>query len=335
MMDYETKLQITFVTSFVGVIVAGLFIVRILIEIEVNKALFYSSAAADDKQLELTEDDGEGNPPRMEVEKTGDGISKNKEQEPAQPRRRRVRLSFKAMQIVSVACLILLTYLLLVVSTAPVWASTLGSLIVLSVFLRYQIGEEVRRQRLDRLFMIVTLFLLIASLLSMATYCKKNFGQGEIYEGPARIVGYNYSSYSNTQSDPITRTNLMVEFGKEWACPLSNGKLCQTQVQGALCQADQDGNRKRELKRKLEGNSNTTTNTTAENQNLEQENKDLEQENEALEQELDGKYLLVFLAGHSQLEHIFFTVSHFSIGIRIFRNGKRGARGRRRGRRGN
>jgi hypothetical protein len=179
-------------------------------------------------------------------------------------KRRKVSWSFVGMQIASVGALVLLTYLLLVVSNAPIALRGLGSLVVFFIFLRFQIGEEIRRQRLDRITLLVSLFLVIASMLSLCVYSMKMLKQGEIYEGPARIVGYDMSNYNNTQHDPTTRTDIAVTWGENWGCPLS----------GVI---------KDDMEEDLEEEEKT-------NQELESENENLQKENEELEQEIEGRW---------------------------------------------
>mmetsp|Transcript_42932 Transcript_42932/g.43668 ORF Transcript_42932/g.43668 Transcript_42932/m.43668 type:complete len:686 (-) Transcript_42932:1406-3463(-) len=225
-------------------------------------------------------------------------------------RKRRVSNIFVGIQCLSVSVLILLTYLLLVVSGAPIALRILGSLCVFGIFLRYQIGDEIRRQRVDRIMLLLSLFLVIASMLSTAVYSMKSLSQGEIYEGPARIVGYDMEQYNNTQHDPTTRTDIAVSWGKDWGCPLSGGKVCQARIQGAMCQThpddeqtkhkpnyddgrlleeDNDEDKKEEeqaeeeeeaLEEDLEDEENS-------NQDLENENESLEEENEELKEEIE------------------------------------------------
>jgi hypothetical protein len=209
-------------------------------------------------------------------------------------KRRKVSWSFVGMQIASVGALVLLTYLLLVVSNAPIALRGLGSLVVFFIFLRFQIGEEIRRQRLDRITLLVSLFLVIASMLSLCVYSMKMLKQGEIYEGPARIVGYDMSNYNNTQHDPTTRTDIAVTWGENWGCPLSGGKVCQSQIQGAMCQVHPDksqtkhkgGRHHRVIKDDMEEDLEEEEKT---NQELESENENLQKENEELEQEIEGR----------------------------------------------
>jgi hypothetical protein len=228
-------------------------------------------------------------------------------------RNRRVPWSFVGMQIASVAALILLTYLLLVVSNAPIPLRGIGSLIVFGIFLRYQIGDEIRRQRLDRIALLLSLFLLVASMLSLLVFSFKTLKQGEIYEGPARIVGYDMSQYNNSKHDPTTRTDIAVSWGKDWGCPLSGGKVCQSEISGAMCQVHPDksqtkhkfhydGDRRQRVLQSTAATKTSTTQTETEeqaleedledeeneNENLESENANLEKENEELKKEVEG-----------------------------------------------
>ncbi|KAG7359106.1 hypothetical protein IV203_015695 [Nitzschia inconspicua] len=211
-------------------------------------------------------------------------------------RKRRVPWSFVLMQIASVGALVLLTYLLLVVSNAPIELRGIGSFIVFFIFLRFQIGEELRRQRIDRIALLVSLFLVIASMLSLSVYSFKTLKQGEVYEGPARIVGYDMSNYNNTEHDPTTRTDIAVSWGKDWGCPLSGGKVCQSQIQGAMCQVHPDESKIKhkegpqrkledDLEQDLEEEEQSNQELESENSNLEKENAELKKEIEELKQE--------------------------------------------------
>ncbi len=298
---YDQLFETILVISVCGIVLAALWIVGILISIEANKVAFY---ATPEHSLEMQEDG-------METERTSKPTSPTSSS--IKPKKtRRVRLSYKLTQLGSVSVLLLLTYLLLVVTDAPVWASALGSLSVFGIFLRYQIGDELRRQRIDRIVLMMSLFLLIASLMSVCTYAFKSLGNGEIYEGPARIVGYDRSGYNNTDHDPSTRTDLEVQWGKSWGCPLSGGKVCQAVVQGAMCTVNleptnEDGTRRRKGRRSrrrkrvlqsetievLENGEEESLNVTTvtgeeENQDLAAENAELEKENEQLQKEVQG-----------------------------------------------
>ena len=277
-MSYDQRLETILAISASGIVFCGLWIVWILVKIEATKTV---SFAVDDDgdihNLDLQEEMEDGL--EVEVEKPPSPKKSSNPTKQKKHRYRRVSMAFKVQQTVSVLVLILLTYLLLVVSAAPMWLSAIGSFCVFGVFLKYQIGDELRRARLDRLTLMVSLFLMIASLLSLGTYTMKSLKQGEIYEGPARIVGYDVSTYNNSKHDPSTRADLMVQWGKAWACPLSGGKVCQAHVSGAMCSANTVGDRRRRRRRR-----HLADNLEAENEKLEKQNEELEEEVEELKE---------------------------------------------------
>ena len=322
--------------SSVVMVLSGCWIVRVLIQIEKTKTVAIASVLEDDgtnddlafteetteKKLEVEHADG--SPSEIEMSPTG----KSKETSPASSptakpiaarkarvRARRVSCDFIILQIVSVLVLILLTYLILVQSNANVFLRGFGSICVFCVFLGLQIGEEFRRQRLDRLVLLLSLFLLIASMLSTLVYSMKNLKQGEIYEGPARIVGYSMERYNNTMHDPTTRTDMAVSWGKDWGCPLSGGKVCQANVHGAMCQThpekeqtkhkpnygtrllketeeDEKDEEAAEVEEALEED---LEDEEKDNQELEDENESLSAENEKLEEEIKGTLPISFV----------------------------------------
>jgi hypothetical protein len=320
-LTYDQRFYAVLGVAVTLIVLCALWIVSILVSIEANKAAFFS-ITDNNNSLEMTVDEDDG----MEHEKKPN--SPKSITATASTKGRRVRMSFKIMQLSSVSVLLLLTYLLLVVSEAPLWTSALGSLCVFAMFLRYQIGDELRRQRLDRIVLMLSLFLTIASLMSLCTYAYKSLGNGEIYEGPARIVGYDMESYNNTDHDPSTRMDLEVQWGHAWGCPLSGGKVCTADVQGAMCtvnmkpdantDANANGNnnhgwrrrrqrqrraqQQQEQQRSLEQSKKeatfapgteaptvaTTTKATTA-ADLQAENEQLEQENEQLQKEVEGQ----------------------------------------------
>lgn len=97
-------------------------------------------------------------------------------------------------------------------------------------------SDEIRRRRYDRLGAILTLIIFAASFLSLITYASVGLKEGTIYEGPARIIGYDTSTYethgnvksssSSTSSkknkgganDEVfaTRMDLEVAWGGDW-----------------------------------------------------------------------------------------------------------------------
>ncbi len=326
--------------SSVVMVLSGCWIVRVLIQIEKTKVVAVASVLQDDgtgvsdlqfeesttdKQLEVEHADG--SPSEIEMSPTGKSKRGNETSPASSPtasakpitarkarqRQRRISWAFINIQIVSVLTLMLLTYLLLVQSNAAIFWRMLGSFCVFAVFLRFQIGEEIRRQRVDRLMLLISLFLLIASMLSTLVYSMKTLKQGEIYEGPARIVGYSTESYNNTVHDPTTRTDIAVSWGKDWGCPMSGGKVCQANVHGAMCQTHPDkeqtkhkpnyGTRLLEDDKKLEDAEEAEEaleedleDEEKSNQELEDENENLTEENAKLEKEIEGTLPILFVS---------------------------------------
>mmetsp|Transcript_14015 Transcript_14015/g.33891 ORF Transcript_14015/g.33891 Transcript_14015/m.33891 type:complete len:616 (+) Transcript_14015:144-1991(+) len=316
---FDQTLAIVLSLSICGILFCAVWIILILIDIEATKVSFLmvdGGSKGMDLQLDVTTDDANtvANNNGMEVEPEPQSNTNN-EPEIKAKRTRRVPFQFKLMQVGSVALLILLTYLLLVASNASWWLSALGGLAVFGMFLRFQIGDEIRLQRWDRLTLMVSLLLYIAALLNFAAYAGKALDQGEIYVGPARIVGYDISVYNNTnENDPSTRTNLMVQWGSDWGCPFSGGRSCEAEIQGVMCAVKPDGNRRRTQRRNLVNNqASGASNGTGKNHHqnatahgnathagsgnhgnnnkdskLEKQNEDLEHENEELKEEVEA-----------------------------------------------
>lgn len=331
-MTFDEIFETAVGVSSVLMVLSGCWIIRVLIQIEKSKVVALASVLQDDgtgtSDLEFTEEgpskleveQADGSPAEIELAPQG----KSKKQPEAAPsptaettsskpmtarrarrKQRRISWTFINIQIASVLALILLTYLLLVQSNAAIYWRMIGSLIVFGVFLRFQIGEELRRQRVDRLMLLLSLFLFIASMLSTIVYSFRTLQQGEIYEGPARIVGYSLENYNNTEHDPTTRADIAVSWGKEWGCPLSGGKLCQANIQGAMCQTHpentkhkpnygtrllEDENEKDEKTEQMQEEEQALEedleDEEIDNENLEYENEELSAENEKLEEEI-------------------------------------------------
>jgi hypothetical protein len=350
---FDQTFEAVVAISAILIISSAAWIVCILINIEKTKVVALSTVLEDDgtgsggtgNDLQFEESTDNKNQ-QLEVERadgnTADGITRDSSSIRSSPTRsgrgergivtpstsspstakrrrrknRRVSGMFVGIQCLSVCVLILLTYLLLVVSSAPIALRILGSLCVFGIFLRFQIGEEIRRQRVDRIMLLLSLFLVIASMLSSLVYSMKSLSQGEIYEGPARIVGYDMEQYNNSQHDPTTRTDIAVSWGKNWGCPLSGGKVCQAHIQGAMCQThpekeqtkhkpnyDDDDYEDDDISRSLKEDEETKEEEQAEeveeeleedledeedsNQDLEEDNESLEEENEELKEEIE------------------------------------------------
>lgn len=162
--------------------------------------------------------------------------------------------------------IVLLIYLLLVLpnnSKHLDWLAWIGLGCVFVIALRSQIAEEVRRERVDRLFYLVTIALFVAMALNFATYANLKRNEGYIYRGPARIVGYDSEQYANNKDDKVTRTDLEVAWGGSWGCPKSpsDNNKCQGFVQGALCESEEKDTNNGNV-RKIEQSQTSNANAT-------------------------------------------------------------------------
>jgi hypothetical protein len=129
-----------------------------------------------------------------------------------------------------------LTYLLLVVSNGPLWLRWTGLALTFAVTLGSFVLEDVRRGRSDRAVLLLAIILVLAATLNLATFAALQISNEDLYQGPARIVGYDTNKYNQNATD-VTRTDLQVAFGGAWACPHHDAE-CRADVQGALCQRD-------------------------------------------------------------------------------------------------
>jgi hypothetical protein len=228
----------------------------------------------------------------------------NKDNDNDAPRfiRTKLRLEEKLVLYGMVILLIFLTYLLLVFLPSGIVPSLLGTFAITTVLFKTQVADEIRRKRYDRLSGILTLVIFAASFLSLITYGTIGIKEGTIYEGPARIVGYDTEVYQTSSGKGTekqgTRMDLEVAWGGDWGCPDYNGVQCTAFVSGALCEVDQseDENRRRHNRRRLEGASDTansgndadTSTTTTDTEtvaDLEKEIEDLKEENEELKEQ--------------------------------------------------
>jgi hypothetical protein len=166
--------------------------------------------------------------------------------------RRRLLSTQQHVQITAhVLILILFNYLLLVFLPGSIWLSFVAILIVWILALQSYMRDELgRRRRYDRILTMMALFSIIAGCLTLVTFCHLSLKEGNIYEGPARITGYDSSSYANKDGSTM-RADLQVSWGGMWGCPDVGGKQCTATVQGALCETkyevpgDNSGNRRR------------------------------------------------------------------------------------------
>jgi hypothetical protein len=232
---YPVLLQAQLGFCVVATIVSAAGIIHILHSIERSQVARQISRAVDGEESEHYHVEND-----LELETSDDTEENESTKETKKPKRRIAAVPEWTTLILPTATtsvLVLMVYLLLVYLPSGLWLSILGVIAVMGITLRMQLAEELRRKRLDRLFGIITLFLVIAAMLSIATYCRLTLREGEIYQGRARIVGYDETSYNNGDGD-TTRTDLEVSWGSSWGCPHDNGKECQAFVNGALCEAE-------------------------------------------------------------------------------------------------
>ena len=164
------------------------------------------------------------------------------------PKRRYLTQYRRIVLMLTVGIITILVYLILVFSNAPSWLEWVGMIIVLVLLgpiLQY--GDEIRRQRYDRLSLLLTLVLILATGLNFAVYASNQYKDEDIYKGPARIVDYQDDNYNNAKDETVTRTDLMVAWGGEWGCPHNPGMYCEAAVPGALCDSAKYTDRRRKL----------------------------------------------------------------------------------------
>lgn len=154
-------------------------------------------------------------------------------------RRKRLALVDKLGVYFHISLLTFLNYLLLVYLPAGIWLSMAGMILTTVVVLKSQLADELRRKRMDRIAALLTLMFFTASFLSLARFAMEGLHEGEIYEGPARIVGYDQERYGDVDGENL-RMDLVVQFGGEWACPANPSNQCQAEVSGALCQQNEN-----------------------------------------------------------------------------------------------
>jgi len=297
----STSINAQLYLGIIGAIAFGALVIWLLIEIELSiifKAV-PEKRKKSKKKADVEEEEG-----TFEGDRQDNNVASD---EPAgeSPRPRKLDRNQKLIIIAKVATIVLLAYLLLVFLPSGLWLSLIGLSAVIFALLRVSIIEEHRRQRYDRLAAIVTLILLIASSASIATYARLAAREGPMYEGPARIVGYDDTSYYN-DGDNLKRTDLEVSWGGEWACP-ETGKYCAAFVNGALCEVDEDAYNDDDARRLDENNEDANENEDQneqveedydgdeeneeeleeENEEVEEANEELEEENEELQEEVE------------------------------------------------
>ena len=225
-MDYrfpkENGLLVLLIVSIWTLIICMFAAYYLLMQMELQKTLTLSNKL----ELEVENEDGSTTVPKQEQE---DQVITG-----------RMRLSqFRKVVLgLLVGVMTLLVYLVLVKSEAKAWLSWLGMAAILFVLFNEHIAEEIRRQRLDRLSGLLSLVLIMAMALNLAVYAKQQVTDGQIHEGRARIIGYDFAQYDNA-NDTTTRTDLVVSWGGAWGCPNHPHTYCEAEVQGALCETDE------------------------------------------------------------------------------------------------
>jgi hypothetical protein len=187
-------------------------------------------------------------------------------------RPRTLPFSQKVTILLQVSVLLLLEYLLLVFLPSSVILSFVAVTAIWMLTLSQYLRNEIRQwRRSDRILTLIALFFCIAGCMSLFEFCRLALREGEIYEGPARIVGYDTSAYNNHDGQTL-RTDVIVAWGGAWACPETPTQTCQSFVQGTLCETDYDpsddqifgtrrlhnGNNKRRILKQQKNNNNST-----------------------------------------------------------------------------
>lgn len=214
-----------FAMSIVAVVtmVFSMFAIYVLLmQMEFQKSLSFVV----DEKLDFDEDEARG---ENDAEK-----QKKNEQVTSRYRVSKVR---RFLLFGTVALITLLAYLLLVRTDAPSWLAWIGMGAILLVLLHSYFLDEIRRKRLDRLFAILTLVLLMTMAMHWTVYAQQQVANGQIHQGKARITGYDRTAYDqNKGKDYVSRTDLVVAWGGSWGCPSSPDIYCEAELKGALCE---------------------------------------------------------------------------------------------------
>ena len=264
----ENGLKAMLVASILTIFGSMVAIYFIILQMELQKTLTLPN------KLEFEEEDNEG--------PTKEGVESNEEErEEVVSGRMVVSPLRKVLLFGLVSVIVILCYSMLVLSEARSWISWIGLSVVLFVVLSSHIQDEVRRQRLDRLSAILSFVLLLTMALQLAVYSSRQVFEGQVFEGRARIVGYNMDQYDKGQGqDSVTRTDLTVAWGGSWGCPNHHGKYCTATLHGALCEVKEENNRKL-----ADGDNADEEVEEQEDEALEEEVEELDEENQDLEDE--------------------------------------------------
>jgi hypothetical protein len=247
--DSPGVLTAKYLFGLAGTGVCSFIIVQILFNIELNE--FKRSVAPEvEKNLsELTlsstnsDDDDFGNEsfqssPNQSVIRKSLSHDSNKSED-SYIRKKRIHKETKMGIFLNVFIVTFVNYLLLVYLPSGLAPSLIAMVVLSCILLRAQLIEDLRRRRFDRISTIFSLLIFMASFLSLCTYATVGRKEGGVYEGPARIVGYDVTNYNNEDQSAL-RTDLEVEWGGVWGCPDTPQKQCHAYVSGALCEVSED-----------------------------------------------------------------------------------------------
>ena len=279
-----TGLQTMMVAAFAFIVFAIVALYYLFTQMDLSRTVEFSD------KLELTENSPDQNPSTGVDEST--------------PQRRYLTQYRRIVLMLTVGIITILVYLILVFSNAPLWLEWIGMLIILVLLgpiLQY--GDEIRRQRYDRISLMVTLIFVLAMGLNLAVYAANQYADEDIYKGPARIIDYQDDNYNNAEGETVTRTDLMVAWGGPWGCPHNPGQYCEAAVPGALCDSSFYTRRQLEdgtpaddqyIKEQTEAGNQSASNgsdgtedTASSYAQLQQDYKDLEQQYEDLQDKYD------------------------------------------------
>lgn len=278
--DSMAILNVKYVFGIAGTLACSLAIIKVLFNIELHQ--FKRSIAPEVEknlsELTLSSSHSDDDDPDSSVSSSSRNISvirkslsrESHGQTDSYTRKKKLHKETKLGIFFNVGLLALLNYLLLVYLPGGAIPSIIGMTLLSCILLRSQFLEDLRRRRFDRIGLVFTLMIFMASFLSLCTYASIGKKEGGVYEGPARIVGYDVTNYNNENQSAL-RTDLEVEWGGSWGCPDSPNKKCRAYVSGALCEVNEN--------RKVE----TTTETYYE-EVMEYQKEFVQEEKEAVEE---------------------------------------------------
>lgn len=204
----------------------------LLVQLELQKSLSFSN------KLEFDEDDdGDGATPSGNTPNSNSNTASTKTDEIVEGRMivtRRKKVFLLGLVLLTVALLFLILVYNNIESTLIAWIG-MGAVLILLYF-PYISDEFGRRRRMDRMSALLTIVLIVTTCLHWLFYAQTQVARGQIYKGPARIVGYDETQYERaSKAQEVTRTDLTVAFGGAWACPHKPDLYCNAYLEGALC----------------------------------------------------------------------------------------------------